>query len=501
MYFKPSKYQIGDTWQYSDDKRVHSFYLQGNGSVWEDRLDGSLGHAVSEDMLTWEEVSAALERGTDGSYDEQPLWTGCTVKKDDTWYLFYTSRCCTEHEANSISVATSKDGTTWEKYAGNPIIRPDPRYYYHNDHRTELSVHGNDGGTIMDCRDLCVVFDEEKGHYWGYFAVRRPADECTQTSVIALAKSYDLLHWEQLPPCFCPDKYHCIETPDVFKLGEKWYMICLSGNHYGQRNRTGDPNMFGRITIYGVADKPEGLFVELYPDNVLIGSMQSSGFCAKTVLHQNKRYIFFSQAHYTAEEIKLSMSPPKIVEADEKGQLYCKWYPGYEAYYQNSGILLTEDHVIPNTGKWGSKCAWSYTNNTVTASPKTDWCLHMYDFEAENFVMEATIQRKDAVAAGFIFDVNGDSIYGDNNIVMMDFAENEVWVTQARYFPKNNARRFAFVGDTFRLKAVVWKNMIEIYVNDIFVLHHMVDRKGGKIGLFADMGTVAFTNPTLYYLK
>lgn len=502
MYFQPDKYAVGDTWHYSDGHSVHAFFMQGSGDNPDDLLDGSLGHVISEDMLQWRSLPAALERGIKGSYDEAQLWTGCTIRKDDTLYLFYTSRCEAEEYANTISVATSKDGITWEKYEGNPIIRPDPRYYYTYNNRTKLAVHSNNEWKIMDCRDLCVVYDEEKKHYWDYFAVRSPADECTQTSVIALAKSEDLLHWEQLPPCFCPDKYHCIETPDVFKMGNKWYMLCLSGNHYGQRNRTGDPNMFGRITIYGEADTPEGPYRECRADNIVVGSMVASGHCAKTVLHQGKRYLFYTQNLCDGVRNKeFAMSPPKVVETDGNGKLLCKWYEGLKNYYMDGGIALTEDKAISNTGRWGSICPWVFNGDTVTAAPKTDWALQMFDIHADNFVLETTISRKNALSAGVIFDVDGDSIYGNNKIALLDFVENEVWLTQARHFPKHNARRFCFDGDTFLLKVLASRKLIEIYVNDTFVVHHMLDRKGGKIGLFAETGIVSFTNSRVYLLK
>ncbi len=503
MYFDPEHYRVGDSWQYSDGRAVHSFYMQSSGDP-SDPADGSIGHGISEDMLHWTLLPPAVLKGPPGSYDELPLWTGCTVKKDDTLYLFYTSRCSAERCANSISVALSKDGgLTWDKYAGNPVITPDPGFYCGKDNRTPLAVHSNADGNIVDCRDLCVVWDEERLHYWGYFAARRPADECTETSVIALAKSDDLLHWEQLPPCFCPNKYHCIETPDVFRMGDRWYMLCLSGNHYGQRNRTGDPNMFGRITICAVADRPEGPYRECaYSDPVLIGSMVASGHCAKTVLHKGRRYLTYTQTLCDGQKrMEFSIAPPKIVETDAAGRLLCKWFDGYESCYDGDGIPLTAEKAIPNTGRWGTICPWIIDADGAQARPKTDWALLMFDIRAENFVMEANICSEDAHGAGFIFDVKGDNIYGENKIALLDFDQNEVWLTEARYFPKHNARRFILNGNSFRLKLLVYRKMIEIYVNDVFVLHHVTERSGGRIGLFADAGTVRFSKPKLYNLK
>ena len=73
-------------------------------------------------------------------------------------------------------------------------------------------------------------------------------------------------------------------------------MLCLTGNHYGQRNTTGDPGMEGCLTIYAVSDSPVGPFTEP-ENNVLLGSSQLSGICAKTVLREGERYLFYTQAN------------------------------------------------------------------------------------------------------------------------------------------------------------------------------------------------------------
>lgn len=45
-------------------------------------------------------------------------------------------------------------------------------------------------------------------------------------------------------------------------------MLCLTGNMYGQRNRTGQPD-WSLATIQAVADRPEGPFTEVYGHEVL----------------------------------------------------------------------------------------------------------------------------------------------------------------------------------------------------------------------------------------
>ena len=506
MSFEPKDFYLGDTWQCSDGENVHCFYLQNREhDSRTDLIGGSIGHAVSKDMMHWTELPPALYRDGGSEDQELDLWTGCTVIDNGIWYLFYTSRRRSNVLANSICVATSTDGITWEKYEGNPVIEPDGRYYYNMENDVKLAVHSNneEAYKLVDCRDLCVVWDEEQQVWWGYFAVRRPGDECTETSVIGLARSEDLLHWEQLPPCFCPNKYGCIETPEVFCINGKWYMLCLSGNDYGQRNRTGDPNMIGRITVYAVADKPEGPYHECFEDSVILGSMEASGICSRTVLHNDKRYFFYSQTLTYADPSKralLTLSLPKEVLQNEDGSLSLGWYEGIDTLCRENGVLLSKEHVLVDNGRWGSRCKWSYNEDTICVEPKHDWCVQMFDVEGGNYVLETTIKRGDCIAAGFIFDVVGNDIYSSNRVAMIDFEEEEVWLTQARNFKKVNARKTKLQGDTYHFKLLCLGDTIEIYVNEELKVHHQCERTGGKIGLLADMGKVQFKETKIRFI-
>ncbi|MBQ3125128.1 MAG: family 43 glycosylhydrolase [Clostridia bacterium] len=502
MNFKPEKYHLGDTWHYSDGENVHAFYMQNiSFDNTEEPESGSLGHAISRDMINWQELKPAILRGQPDSYDEMDLWTGCVFVHNGKWYLYYTARPKNAPLANSICLATSDDGINFKKHPENPVIVPDARYYNNAENISNLAVHSNHEMSLVDCRDLHVVRDEEKGIWWGFFAVRRPADECSETSVIGLAKSKDLIHWEQLEPCFCPDKYGCIETPDVFEMNGKWYMLCLSGNEYGQRNRTGDPNLTGRITIWAVADKVEGPYREC-TDNALLGAMDFNGICAKTFLHNDKRYLFYTEAFTLADGgIECYHSLPKEVVTDDAARLHLKWFKGIDDLYKTGQQCLSKELSIENTGRWGTIAKWNFDKNLVTVHPKHDYCVQMFDISAKNCVLETTIHRDDCIAAGFIFDVDGDNIFCDNKIAMLDFKEKEVWLTRARNFKKTAARCINLKGDTFRIKVLCYGKTVEVYVNDELYVHHLYERKGGKIGLFADMGKVTFKDSIINVIE
>ena len=79
------------------------------------------GHAVSRDLISWEERSPALI--PDMSYEDgEGCLPGCALEHDGKIYLFYTSDSASS--GNSVSVASSSDGVLFEKYEGNPVLMP-----------------------------------------------------------------------------------------------------------------------------------------------------------------------------------------------------------------------------------------------------------------------------------------------------------------------------------------------------------------------------------------
>ena len=75
------------------------------------------GHAVSNDLIKWEHMPAAL--APDSSFDKDGCFSGTALILDNKLYLFYTG----VHEGKQEQcIAYSSDGINFEKYAGNPVI-------------------------------------------------------------------------------------------------------------------------------------------------------------------------------------------------------------------------------------------------------------------------------------------------------------------------------------------------------------------------------------------
>ncbi|MFC6794885.1 glycoside hydrolase family 32 protein [Halobaculum halobium] len=103
--------------------RYHVFYQYNPGGPFHDAIHW--GHAVSDDLLRWEDESVALAPDPDGP-DRDGCWSGCTVvDTDGTPTLLYTGG---RGRDQLPCLATTDDHglRSWEKHAGNPVIESAP---------------------------------------------------------------------------------------------------------------------------------------------------------------------------------------------------------------------------------------------------------------------------------------------------------------------------------------------------------------------------------------
>lgn len=159
------------------------------------------GHAVSEDLIHWEELPIALY--PDKPYDTQVgskggCYSGSAIEKDGLLYLFYTSTGC---YGQTQSIAVSEDGVHFEKYADNPVIRTCPI------------------PNTPDFRDPKVTKFED-----GYRMVCGSGAD--GVGKILLFYSQDLLHWEYQGVLFESEKFGRVhECPDFFKMEDQYVLM------------------------------------------------------------------------------------------------------------------------------------------------------------------------------------------------------------------------------------------------------------------------------------
>jgi hypothetical protein len=500
MNYHPLGLYVWDSWYLNQGGVTHCFHLQQPrpdgppagvlaGEFTAER--GAIGHAISRDLVSWQTLPTALYRGVAGSADDYDLWTGCAFHHDGRFHLFYTARSSREKGCvERIALATSEDGITWTKHPDNPVITPDPRWYHGESNPRR---HGRQLWPTVDCRDLCVIRNPGGAGFLGFFAARRPADDIAATAVIGLCRSDDLVHWEQLPPCFAPGRYACIEVPDVFCLGGRWYLVCMTGNGYGQRNRTSEPNIAGLATIYAVADRPEGPYHE--PEgNVLLGAESNQGFCGRTVEVDGERYLFYTQAERGHGSDFGSVSRPLVLRDDKAGRLDACWSDRVDAYLHEPLLDGPGADPLPDPAAGGSRGRWERHGAAVRGTADADWAVHIFEQPGTDVCLSADVTLEDARSAGLVFRLQGASVYDGAYAVLLDAEAGEVVLTQLVHFPRVETRRWTILRhQAHRLKVTAVAGFINVFVDEALAiqLHHAAFAQG-RMGLFVEQGSASF---------
>ncbi len=207
---------VWDYWFADDGQRYHLFFLYASKALRnpDDRHHyASVGHAVSDDLVSWQRIEDALVRGARGDFDDLATWTGSIVRDPDPgggWHLFYTGATLTAEGKNvqSIGHAVSADLVAWHKTAGNPILRADPRWY-----------ETLDSGAWQDeaFRDPWV-FPDPAGRGWHMLVTARAnSGPVFGRGVVGHAVSADLASWTLGPPLSRPaaDGFGQLEVTQV----------------------------------------------------------------------------------------------------------------------------------------------------------------------------------------------------------------------------------------------------------------------------------------------
>lgn len=198
-HFEPQKGWINDPNGLVFFKgRYHAFFQHNPHSIHWDKMHW--GHAVSDDLINWEELPIAL-------YPDKPYensggcFSGSAVVKDGRLYLFYTS--VSDSLGQTQSLAYTDDGVTFTKYEGNPIISENPFGREYNTDFRDPKV------SLIDGKYYMVVGTGINGE-----------------GKVLLFTSADLISWEYSGFLFDAKEYTTVvECPDFFKLDDKYVLM------------------------------------------------------------------------------------------------------------------------------------------------------------------------------------------------------------------------------------------------------------------------------------
>ena len=213
---------IGDAWFAVCDGVAHCFFCTSPapdaGWHWD------IGHAVSGDLVHWQYVGLALERGAGESWDSQTLSTGSVLAWKGRFWMAYSA--VRRHEnpitrtVHRVGLAVSDDLYSWTKYEHNPVNERDPRLYERLGPVHKAYGQWRDP-TLFDAGD----------RVYQYVCARSKSPDRNRRGTVGLATSRDMRTWQVEPPLQVDSIATEIEVPQVYRIDGRYYLLfCTSTN-------------------------------------------------------------------------------------------------------------------------------------------------------------------------------------------------------------------------------------------------------------------------------
>lgn len=260
FFYKPADAWAADFIPFFENGEYHLFYLLD----WRDSEKHGYGtpwyRVSTHDFVNFTEHGEMLPRGTS---EEQDLYvfTGSAIKAGDKYHIFYTG-----HNDNlskkgkpmqGVMHAVSNDLKTWKKLPEQTFFAP-------------ANLYEKD-----DWRDPFVFWNESTNEYNMLLCARFKKGIPRRRGLTVLCTSKDLTTWEVRKPFYAPDLYYAHECPDLFRIGEWWYLLF---SEFTDLNRT----------RYRMSRSINGPWIS--PENDCFDG--HAFYAAKTASDGNRRFIF-----------------------------------------------------------------------------------------------------------------------------------------------------------------------------------------------------------------
>lgn len=218
VFYKPKDAVAADFIPFAYDGKFRIFYLHDwrNASVYGEGTPWFL--IETDDFLHFEERGEVLPRG---SVDDPDLYvfTGSVLRAEGRFHIFYTAHnpylAKRGRPMELIAHAVSDDLVHWTKLP-------------------EDSFAAEEGFDPDNLRDPFVFRDDDAG-VWRMACVKRPLNGVLPSGATGQYISDDLKTWRPAPDFWAPNLFHTHECPDLFRMGDWWYLIY---SEYSDRSRT-----------------------------------------------------------------------------------------------------------------------------------------------------------------------------------------------------------------------------------------------------------------------
>ena len=308
-------HHMGDAWYFADRDTgvVHMFHLTRR--LTGDR-PGSVGHAVSRDLINWTALPPVLQPGPRGSWDDLQLCTGSVIAHAGRYWMAYSATCTSDSSPEErwrvqrAGMALSDDLVTWHKLPEGPLTQAGPPHYEQMSTGQRKMVHWRD--PFLFAGDDAV---------YQLVCARRSEGELATRGTVGLARSVDMRFWEILPPLEHDRIAEEMEVPQVYQIERRWYLVfCTLGRflspEFARRFRGEVPE---RTNFSMVGDSPFGPF-HIHGTGQIVSHPPDAYFYAAQLVQLHGRWYLLATIHDAVSE---RISDPVPVRADEAGIHAC----------------------------------------------------------------------------------------------------------------------------------------------------------------------------------
>ena len=466
LYPSPEGGYVGDVMPYvTDEGELELYYL------YDTDVNGQGYHPIykysTQDLSGYEDHGMVLDYGKMSDPDPA-LGTGSVMQDPSGLYhLFYTGHNDTGNGGKGkecVMHATSTDRENWEKDENVLFFAPE-------------------GYSKDDFRDPEVFWVDKDQCYWLLIA----ANENTLGGVVLKYTSRDLKNWEFIGPIFAPLKQYMCECPDLFQIGDYWYITYS----------------WDCVTYYAMSDSIDGPFVAPR-DNILDGKGMTDG----------NGFIFYAG---------------KTAEIDGITYL-CGWLgragvSSDSGIYQWAGNVMNHQLVQHEDGTLGVKAPELYENfftadkpfkaemaigegkisgnNISLSAEKGSYSVADMGTRPASMTLECDVTIDEDGCAGFAFGGSEkDSTY---TALCLDAKQNLLHyegyeIADLDTMEPQALTKFDFSqGGVHHVKLVCENEIVVLYVDDIKALSsritHSID--GAHIGVFSNGCGASFENITM----
>ncbi len=219
LYYQPEGYWFGDCMPFYHAGQFYLFHQRDT------RKPGPFGEpfgwalARTRDFVHFEDLGESLERGGDDAQD-QFIFAGSLFEAQGVFYALYTGYNrdypSQGRPSQVLMIATSADLIHWRK-TDQKLVVPQPGY------------------DPTEWRDPYVFWNDEAGEYVMILGARRLDGQKVRTGRTVWFTSTDLQDWAFQGDFWAPDLFYMHEMPDIFKIGEYWYLLTTE---YSAQNKT-----------------------------------------------------------------------------------------------------------------------------------------------------------------------------------------------------------------------------------------------------------------------